>query len=136
MLAALQAYYSDVRECEKTSDELTDDFPSGVGVEQGCPISPPLFGLYIDAVEDFICANVTNGGKVKLHGTPVPLLLCADDVVFLASSQSELQQLLDIFKDFCTTNELTVNMDKTEVLVFSRSWVGVKALVQYSQQLL
>ena len=135
MLAALQAYYSDVRECVKTADGLTDDFPSGVGVKQGCPLSPTLFGLYIDAVEDFICANVTNGGTVKLHGTPVPLLLYADDIVFLASSQSELQQLLNIFYDFCTTYELTVNMDKTEVLVFSRSRVGVKALVQYGQQL-
>ena len=70
-----------------------------------------------------------------MHGTPVPLLLYADDIVFLASSQSELLQLLDIFNDFCTTYELTINMDKTEVLVFSRSRVGVKALVQYGQQL-
>ena len=46
-----------------------------------------------------------------------------------------LQQLLDTFYDFCNTYELTVNMDKTEVLVFSRSRVGVKALVQYGQQL-
>ena len=103
MLTALQAYYSDVRERVKTADGLTDDFPSGIGVKQGCPLSPTLFRLYIDAVEDFICANVTNGGTVKLHGTPVPLLLYADDIVFLASSQSELQQLLDIFNDFCTT---------------------------------
>ena len=33
------------------------------------------------------------------------------------------------------TSSATVNMDKTEVLVFSRSRVGVKALVQYGQQL-
>ena len=56
------------------------------------------------------------------------MLLYADDIVFLTSSQSELQQLLDIFYDFCTTSELTVSMDKTEVLVFSRSRVGVKAV--------
>ena len=86
-------------------------------------------------MEDFICANVTNRGTIKLHATPVPLLLYADDNVFLASSQSEFQQLRDIFNDFCTTSELTVNKDKTEVLVFSRSQVGVKVLVQYGQQL-
>ena len=34
MLAALQACCSDVRECMKTADGLTDDFPSGVGVKQ------------------------------------------------------------------------------------------------------
>ena len=95
MLVALQAYYSDVRECVKTADGLTGDFPSGVGVKQAGHLSPTLFGLYIDAVEDFICANVTNGGTVKLHGTPVPMLLYADEVVFLAPSQSELLQLLD-----------------------------------------
>ena len=32
MLAALQAYYSDVRECVKTTDGLTDDFPSSCHV--------------------------------------------------------------------------------------------------------
>ena len=91
MLAALQAYYSDLQECVRTADRFTDNFPSGTGVQRGCPLSPTLFGLNIDAVEDFICANVTNGGTIKLHGNPVPLLLYADDIVFLAASQSELQ---------------------------------------------
>ena len=116
----------------KTADGFTNDFLSDFGVKQGSPLSPTLLGRYIVAVDDFICANVTNGGTVKLHGTPVLLLLCADDIVFLASSQSEFQQLLDIFHDFCTTYELIVNMDKSEVLVFSWSRVEVKAKHWYS----
>ena len=136
MLAALKAYYADVRECVKSADGLTDNFPSDIGVKQGCPLSPTLFGLYIDAVEDFVCANVHNGGTVQVGGTAVPLLLYADDIVFLASSQAELQQLLDIFSDFCEAAELTVNLDKTEVLVFSRSRVGVKASIYYRTQLI
>ena len=135
MLAALQAYYADVRECVKSIDGLTDNFVSSIGVKQGCPLSPTLFGFYIDAVEDCVCANVANRSTARINGTPVPLLLYADDLVFLASSQIELQQLLDIFSDFCTTFELTVNMDKTETLVFSRSRVGVKVEVYYRQQL-
>jgi hypothetical protein len=135
MLSALQAYYADVRECVKSADGLTADFPSDIGVKQGCPLSPTLFGLYIDAVEDFVYANISNGGSVRVDGVAVSILLYADDIVFLASTQAELQQLLDIFSDFCTTSELTVNLAKTEVLVFSRSRVGVKANIYYRQQL-
>lgn len=133
MLAAIQAYYADVRECVKTSEGLTESFPSGLGVKQGCPLSPTLFGMYIDAVEDFILVNVNNGGTVKIGGWSVPLLLYADDIVLLASSQSELQQLMDILADFCDQAELTINLSKTEVLVFSRSRVGIKADVFYRQ---
>jgi hypothetical protein len=119
----------------KSAEGLTDSFPSDIGVKQGCPLSPTLFGLYIDAVEDFISANVKGGGSVRVGNTPVPLLLYADDIVFLASTQAELQQLLDIFSDFCAIFELTVNMVKTEVLVFSRSRVGVRAEIFYRQQI-
>jgi hypothetical protein len=131
MLSALQAYYSNVRECVKSNEGLTDCFDSCLGVKQGCPLSPTLFGLYVDALENFICSNMEHEGTVELGGCKVPLLLYADDIVFFATSEKEMQKLLDIFSDFCYKYELTVNLTKTEILVFSSARAGVKANVKY-----
>ena len=121
MLDALKAYYDDVRECVKSGDGLTDYFKSSMGVKQGCPLSPTLFGLYIDAAEDFICSNLDGGGSVQIFSNKVPLLLYADDIVFLASSEQELQKIMDIFSDFCYKYYLTVNLKKTQVVIFSKA---------------
>jgi hypothetical protein len=44
-------------------------------------------------------------------------------------------KLLSVIFVPASTKLLTVNMDKTEVLVFSRSRVGVKAVVHFGQQM-
>jgi hypothetical protein len=93
MLAALQAYYSEVKECVKTSQGFSDVFESNLGVKQGCPLSHTLFGLYIDALEDNMCDRFPNS-VVMVGCQRVPMLLYADDIGFLAKSQNELQAML------------------------------------------
>jgi hypothetical protein len=131
MLTALQAYYSEVKECVKTSQGFSDVFESNLGVKQGCPLSPTLFGLYIDALEDYMCDRFPNS-VVMIGCLRVPMLLYADDIVFLAKSQKELQAMLDVFSDFCSDLKLTVNLAKSAVVVFSRSIKGIKSDVQYN----
>lgn len=45
------------------------------------------------------------------------MLLFADDVVLLAESLAKLQQIFGFFNDFCTSHKLTINADKTKLLV-------------------
>eukprot|EP00250_Pteridium_aquilinum_P035366 c925_g1_i1 orf=106-276(+) len=45
---------------------------SNVGVKQGCPLSPTLFGLYIDEVADYIAWSGGNG--MDLACTPVQIM--------------------------------------------------------------
>ena len=129
MLTALKAYYANVKECVKTHEGLTESFESGLGVKQGCPLSPTLFGLYIDALENFMCSNTDS--TVEVGTLKVPLLLYADDIVFFATSENEMQHMMDVFSDFCYKYELTVNMKKTEAVVFSCSIGGVTANIRY-----
>ena len=68
--------------------ELSDTIASTIGVKQGCPLSPTLFGLYIDEVADFIIRG--GGGGVDISGTPVHIMLYADDIVLVSESQEGL----------------------------------------------
>ena len=48
-----------------------------------------------------------------------PILLYADDIVLLSKSASGLQQLLHVLHLFCDEKLLTVNMSKTQVVIFN-----------------
>ena len=49
---------------------------------------------------------------------PLPLLLYADDLAILGTRAEGLQNMLDALQDFSKKRRLTVNLEKTEVLVF------------------
>jgi hypothetical protein len=52
MLRAIKAMYQEVRTCVSTPEGYTKDFASDMGVKQGCALSPLLFGLYIDELQN------------------------------------------------------------------------------------
>lgn len=52
--ATVHRMYEEVKVKIKTTDGISDCFRSDIGVRQGCPLSPTLFGLYIDKLEDWL----------------------------------------------------------------------------------
>jgi hypothetical protein len=96
-----------------------EPFPTRVGVRQGDPLSPLLFGLFIDRLEAFLQTTVSGCG-VQVAGRLLQVLLFADDLVLMAETPQELQLLLDALCLFCRANGLTVNTRKTEVVVFNK----------------
>ncbi len=55
-------------------------------VQHGSPLSPALFGMFVDALQRLMQGNA--GCDVPELGHPVPLLLCADDLVLIGRSAS------------------------------------------------
>ena len=53
-----------------------------IGVKKGCPLSPTLFGIYIDKLED--CLEEAGCLGPTLTGIVINLLLYADDIVLMA----------------------------------------------------
>jgi hypothetical protein len=80
----------------KTAEGTLDPVRTSVGVKQGCPLSPTLFGMYIDGLQHHVASTCPNAGPA-LYSAPdarLSLLIYADDTAVLANSAEELQHLL------------------------------------------
>ena len=76
-------------------EKISKFFTSTIGVKQGCPLSPTLFGLLIDELECIVLDFMQEEGieEVMIRNAVVMLLLYADDVVLLAHSLEDAQSL-------------------------------------------
>lgn len=90
------------------------------GVKQGCPISPLLFGLFIEQLHETLSEDCSNIGVCIIEEQILRDILYADDVALLACSPEELQQLLNSLSGFCTSREMSVNTNKTKCVSYSR----------------
>ncbi len=85
------------------SEGVTSSFRCQQGVKQGCPLSPLLFGLYLDALEGRLDGRKCDAPA--LTSVHVWLLLFGDDLVLTSESEVGLQQQLDTLQQFCAEHE-------------------------------
>jgi hypothetical protein len=104
--------------CARQGGQLSPTFDSALGVKQGDPMSPLLFGLFLDGVERCV-AQQAPGTGVDVGGKLCQMLLYADDIVLLATSARDLQKQVDALSSFCVDSHMRVNVQKTKVLVFN-----------------
>jgi hypothetical protein len=119
MLRAIVSMYWSAPMITKFGRMAGEPFDSTRGVKQGDPLSPLLFGIFFDRVEQWLEERARECG-VMLGGKLLKMLLYADDLALLASSPEELQQMLDALSAFCSHYDMEVNVSKTEVVVFGR----------------
>ena len=116
VLSSLQTMYAGDKACVLTRDGPTDLFDCSIGVKQGCPASPLLFGLYLDELETLLesCHEID---APRIAELVLAILLFADIALF-SYSVTGPQKQLDILGAFCAARGLTVNVKKTKTLVF------------------
>jgi hypothetical protein len=126
MLFAIMSMYENVRFTIRGLHEVCEPFPVTIGVRQGCPMSPVLFGIYIEKfAEQLDHVGMTHGPSID--GQPVPVLLYADDMVLLSKSHAGLQRLLHELELFCDQSKMSVNLAKTGIVVFETTAVARKS---------
>lgn len=111
---------------------MMSEITSTIGVKQGFPLSPTLFGLYIDEISEFV--ERIGGPGAPLVGILIPLLLYVDDIVLVSDSAEGLQRHLDALQEFCLRRNLTMNFGKTKVMVFNtfHAWLKSRSTSSFS----
>jgi len=89
-MQCLQSMYSQdsIRVMHPTK-RLSTWFSCGIGVKQGCPLSPLLFGLYLDGLEKHLDA-LDGDSLPQLADIIVKLLLYADDLTLMSETPQGL----------------------------------------------
>lgn len=132
---AVASLYAQVRCQLKTSNTLSQEFSSNMGVKQGCPLSPTLFGLYIDRLEEFLLEFGKENDEYPTLGHMVlTLLIYADDVVLFAHAISSLQKSLDAIHAFCMETGLSVNVGKTKIMQIGAAKTENQQMLMYDGQ--
>jgi hypothetical protein len=74
LLAAIMRLYEAVLGRLRLTHDHSDFIQSTIGVKQGCPLSPTLFGIYIDELASFLHNHIQDGDGCLLHQVLISLL--------------------------------------------------------------
>ena len=114
----LNHMYSNSTAQIKLSGHLSNKFPISKGTEQGHPLSPDLFKIYIKDLSP----RLDFDNCPKLLNTLVSHLLWADDLIILALDPATLQKQLNELNEFCKEWGIEINADKTKLIRFNSKY--------------
>ena len=118
ILKVIKSMYENIKSRVKSNNELSDEFTCCLGVRQGECLSPFLFAIYVNDIEEFFYTKGAEGVDITMF--KLFLLLYADDITVFSETAQGLQKGLDILKEYCTKWKLTVNIEKSKVIVFRK----------------
>jgi hypothetical protein len=95
-VSAIRMYENAIAKFKNTKGWLKE-INYNIGVKQGCPLSPSLFGIYIDKLED--CLEKKGCVIPTLTRIVINILLYVDDIVLMVRSPHDLENQLRILKD-------------------------------------
>ena len=99
------------------NNKTTIFFNYSKGVQQGNPLSPMLFNLFINDIFD----AVKNENPVTLDNKEsFNTLMYADDLIIMSTTQEGLQKSLDGLSKYCKLWKLNINHKKTKCMIFSK----------------
>lgn len=113
LLKLIQSMYDNVKSKVKVSNNLSEDFVCLLGVQQGKCLSPFLFCMYLNDLEETLILNGVEGIVIDIN-MKLCILLYADDIVLFSKTAEDLQHSLNVLSVYCTKWKLTVNVQKTK----------------------
>lgn len=116
MHVMIREIYTDTKAEVVVGGRVTKEFTADVVVRQSCPLSSILFDIFIDDVDD-VWTKREKGGAV-VEKVKIRVLKFADDIAVVAENARELGKMLKSLEKYVKKNGLTVNTDKTKIIVF------------------
>lgn len=117
--------YNHIKSCIYLDNNNSEFFASHSGVRQGENLSPFLFALFVNDLEDYLieknCDPLMLTGEHDEIWLKLLVILYADDTALLAETPEKLQQGLTALRQYCDDWKLQLNSSKTKIVIFSRS---------------
>ncbi|MES9883146.1 MAG: reverse transcriptase family protein [Sedimenticola sp.] len=120
LFQVINSMYKNIRLAIRHSNETSDFYKCSTGLLQGEALSPFLFSLLINDLELDLMHN--SCPSINIEEINIFILMYADDTVLLAESAAGLQTIINQLDNYTTEWGLTINVAKTKVLVFRKSW--------------
>ena len=116
----------------KLSVHLPEFFPSNLGLKQGCNMSPILFNLFINDINEIFDERFCH--PVTLCNIKLSNLLYADDLILIPETRTGLQSCLNNLQAYCQKWKLTVSHKNTKVMVVEKGNPQRKCTVSVSKR--
>jgi hypothetical protein len=134
--------YQNIKSRIVYNNAVSDFFDCKNGVRQGENLSPFLFSMYLNDLEQFLNDRNVNGLTSITEDFEIELdvylklfvLLYADDTVIMSESKEDMQNQLNVFNDFCKKWKLKVNAEKSKVLVLSNGRLPANLKFTYNNK--
>ena len=117
-LKMLKGIYERVLGRVRAGNELTDEFECPLGLRQGCKLSPIIFSLLINEVAEDLDKKARAGYQLMRGKRDIKSLMFADDLAIISDTPAGLQRAINVLQETSQRLGLTINLDKTKVMVF------------------
>ena len=98
-----------------TNEGWYNDIKCNIEVKQVYPLSPTIFGIDIDKLEE--CLETTGCKTSKISHIIIIPLLYASDITILVKFHDDLSKKFKNLHVYCSKMGMTVNNDKTNVMI-------------------
>ena len=112
MLDIVMSMYRSVKTRVWTLAEKSPDLECKLGVRQGECLSPFLFAIYVNDLEEVL---LDDSAGVSILDFKLLLLFFADDFVIFNETPSGLQSEINKLKDYCNKWKLKINSCKSKI---------------------
>ena len=106
----IKSMYDQIKSCVRFDDELSNFYRCHKGLVQGEALSP----LELDIIQ--------NCHSIQINQINLFLLMYADDTILIAETSEHLQEMMDTLQTWTNEYGLTVNINKTKIIVLRSSW--------------
>lgn len=109
----LKTLYTDTSVKVMNGQRLSEPIATSSSLRQGCPLSVPLFVLYIEPLIRKLEASLEG---FDFFGRVAKVRALIDDVTILTGSESDVRKAQNILSDFCSWSGARINFTKSEIL--------------------